>query len=246
MEKVVLRSGLNQMLLIYSVIVAVCSLIIQEWINLKPLPIYVSISWAIFLAITSVWLSCYLLRLTLKANSPLNLEFMNKWIYKKLGSHLRLHFLIEKDESVDIIGDKNETQKSSSFAQESRVKYNNNTSSQHFCKTSSMTKKKLDIENMTHQLNEKCIEIWYKNISSDRSFADKTQNLLSKLLKKLVWKAGLIDKITLTNKLANIMLLHLKEYRRYECRNYFYINYFADKKFRIIYNMCISQGIASN
>ncbi|XP_020285125.1 uncharacterized protein LOC109855357 [Pseudomyrmex gracilis] len=212
MEKVVLRSGLNQMLLIYSIMVAVFSLIIQEWIDLKPLPMYVSISWAILLAITSVWLSCYLLRLTLKANSPLNLEFMNKWIYQKLGSHLRLHFLIEKDESV--IEDKNETQKCSSSAQEGRVKCNNNTSSQHSCKTSSMTKKKLDIKNMTHQLNEKGIEIWYKNISNDKSFSDKTQNLLSKLLKKLVWKADLMGKVTLTNKLANIMLLHLKEYRR--------------------------------
>lgn len=74
----------------------------------------------------------------------------------------------------------------------------------------------MNITDTIREIDVKCIEIWYKNISNDKSFPNEAQDLLDKFLRRLVLKANLIDKIKLVNKLANILLLHLKEYRRYE------------------------------
>ncbi|KOX71962.1 hypothetical protein WN51_03239 [Melipona quadrifasciata] len=60
-------------------------LIIQEWAGLTPLPIYVSILWAIFIIILSVWLSCFLFQLALKANmKEIHLKCINVW-YKSIS-----------------------------------------------------------------------------------------------------------------------------------------------------------------
>lgn len=206
-------SWLNQILLVFSVAAAILSLVIQGWTDLIPLPIYISISWAIFVTIISIWLSCYLLRLTLKANSPIALEFMNKWIYKRLTGQLSSDSSVDENGSAEITR-KNDSknQKNSNSAQKDSVKCNDDTCKNEIPLT---RRKKLNVTEMTRGMNAKCIEIWYKNISNDKSFPDEAQDLLSKFLTRLVWKASLIDKIKLTNKLANVLLLHLKEYRRY-------------------------------
>lgn len=212
MEKVIPMSWLNQILLVLSIAAAILSLVVQGWMDLLPLPIYVSISWAIFVTIVSIWLSCCLLRLTLKANSPIAVEFVNKWIYKRLTSHLSS---IDKDKSSEIVSKGvSENQKNSSSAQESSVKCNSNAISEGTCnKIPSIERKKLNC--MIKEINTKCIDIWYKNISNDKSFPDEAQELLKKFLIDLFQKASQIDKVKLTNKLANVVLLHLKEYRRY-------------------------------
>lgn len=218
MEKVIPMSWLNQLLLVFSIAAAVLSLIIQGWTGLTPLPLYVSISWAIFITIVSVWLSCCLLRLTLKANSPISLEFMNKWIYKRLINYLSLDSLIDKDKSTEIIYESDsENQKNLNSSQKATAKRNNNAISQDFCKNDiPLTKrKKVNLTDTIRDIDAKCIEIWYKNISNDKSFPNEAQDLLSKFLTRLVLKASLIDKIKFANKLANVLLLHLKEYRRY-------------------------------
>lgn len=218
MEKVIPMSWLNQILLVFSVAAAVLSLAIEGWTDLTPLPIYISISWAVFITIVSVWLSCCLLRLTLKANSPIALEFMNKWIYKRLISHLSLDFLIDNDKSTEIIYESDsENQKNLSSSQKASVKCNNNAISRDSCKNDiPLTKRKeVNLTDTIREIDAKCIEIWYKNISNDKSFPNEAQDLLSKFLTRLVLKASLIDKIKLANKLANVLLLHLKEYRRY-------------------------------
>ncbi|CAL1677707.1 unnamed protein product [Lasius platythorax] len=217
MEKVIPMSWLNQILLVFSVAAAVLSLAIEGWTDLTPLPIYISISWAVFITIVSVWLSCCLLRLTLKANSPIALEFMNKWIYKRLISHLSLDFLIDNDKSTEIIYESDsENQKNLSSSQKASVKCNNNAISRDSCKNDiPLTKRKeVNLTDTIREIDAKCIEIWYKNISNDKSFPNEAQDLLSKFLTRLVLKASLIDKIKLANKLANVLLLHLKEYRR--------------------------------
>lgn len=216
-------SWLNQILLVFSIATAVLSLVIQGCTDLAPLPIYVSISWAVFITILSVWLSCCLLRLTLKANSPIAFEFMNKWICKRLVNYLNLDSLVDKDKNTEIIIESAD-QKSSS--QKASARCTNNAilrdSSQNDIPLTK--RKKVNIADTIREIDAKCIEIWYKNISNDKSFPNEAQDLLDKFLRRLVLKASLIDKIKLVNKLANILLLHLKEYRRYESiKNYFCI-----------------------
>ncbi|XP_011631854.1 uncharacterized protein LOC105423696 isoform X1 [Pogonomyrmex barbatus] len=217
MEKIIPMSWLNQILLVFSIVAAILSLVIQGWISLTPLPIYVSISWAVFITIISIWLSCCLLRLTLKANSPIMLKFMNNWIYKKLIGDLSLDSSEDKDEDIKITCKNNsDSPNSLNSVQKDSAKCENNVTSSDICKNKIplAKRKKLSITNMTREINAKCIAIWYKNISNDKSFPDEAQDLLSKFLTRIIWKANLIDKIKLINKLANVLLLHLKEYRR--------------------------------
>lgn len=211
-------SWLNQILLVSSIAIAVLSLIVQEWTGLTPLPVYVSISWAVFITIVSVWLSCCLLRLTLKANSPIALCFVNKWIYKRLASHLGLDISIDKDKNVRVdCKSSSENRKDTNSAQESSIKRSNNAVSRDSTRNKILLtrRKKLRIIDAMQQINANCVEIWYNNISNDKSFPDEAQDLLKKFLTRFAWKISLIDKVKLTNKLANVLLLHLKEYRRY-------------------------------
>ncbi|EZA47879.1 uncharacterized protein LOC105286068 [Ooceraea biroi] len=215
MEKVIPMSWLNQILLGFSIAAAVLSLVVQGWTGLSPLPIYISISWAVFVTIVSIWLSCCLLRLTLKANSPITVKFLNKWIHTRLTRHLSIDSSIDEGKDVEIIRKSDsENQKNSNSAQEANVKCNNNATPQDTNEIPLTRRKKVDVTDMTREINAKCIEIWYKNISNDKSFPDEAQDLLSKFLTRLAWKISLIDKIKLTNKLAHVLLLHLKEYRR--------------------------------
>ncbi|XP_018315690.1 uncharacterized protein [Mycetomoellerius zeteki] len=216
MEKVIPMSWLNQILLGFSIAAAILSLIVQGWTDLAPLPIYISVSWAVFITIISVWLSCCLLRLMLKANSPIPLRFINKWMYKRLVSRLSSKFFVNKDDSIEIVyKSHSENQKNLNSAQKGSIKCNNDATFDICKKESPLTrKKKLNVTEMTREINAKCVEIWYKNISNDRTFPDEAQDLLSKFLTRLVWKASLVDKIKVINKLANVLLLHLKEYRR--------------------------------
>lgn len=222
MEKVIPMSWLNQILLVSSIATAVLSLVLEGWTDLAPLPIYVSISWAVFITISSVWLSCCLLRLTLKANSPITFEFMNEWIRKRLVNYLNLDSLIDKNKSTEIIYVSDSEDQGESPSQEASAKCNNNAILRDSCKNDiPLTEREREkIMDAIREIDVKCIEIWYKNISTDKSFPNEAQDLLDKFLTRLVLKANLIDKIKLVNKLANILLLHLKEYRRYESIHY--------------------------
>lgn len=124
---------------------------------------------------------------------------------------------VDKDKNmrVDRRSD-SENRKDSNPAEESNVKCSNNGMRDAARKEILLTRrKKFRITDMTQEINAKCIEIWYKNISNDKSFPDEAQDLLKKFLARLIWKISLMDKVKLTNKLANVLLLHLKEYRRY-------------------------------
>lgn len=217
MDKVIPMSWLNQILLVFSTAAAVLSLVVQVWADLTSVPIYVSIFWAVFVTVISIWLSCCLLRHTLKANSPVNFEFANKRIYKRLASHLKLDVSVDKDtdKSVNCKND-SERRGNSNPAQEPSFKPDSSAISKdpHRNEVPLTRRKKPNIADMTQEISAKCVEIWYKNISNDKSFPEEAQDLLSKFLTRLAWKVSLIDKVKLTNKLANVLLLHLKEYRR--------------------------------
>ncbi|KAH0946146.1 hypothetical protein HN011_001262 [Eciton burchellii] len=151
----------------------------------------------------------------LKANSPITIKFIHKWIHTRLTSHLSSDFSRDEKKDMEIIQKSdNENQKKSNFSQKNNVKCNNNAISRDTNEIPLTRRKKLDVINMTQEINTRCIELWYKNISNNKSFPNEAQDLLKKFLTRLVWKISLIDKVKLSNKLANVLLLHLKEYRR--------------------------------
>ena len=217
MGKVIPMSWLNQILLILSILCALLSLVIQEWAGLTPLPIYISILWAIFIIILSVWLSCFLFQLALKANRPLNIKFLNNWLHKKILNNLKLRDSENESEcnnkyenAVEVNKDANSTQVST---EKQKHKTKNTSSGKDI---SAKRKRAIEIHNLVKEINLKCINVWYKSISDDTSFPNEAQELLKKLLTKLFHKISLIDKIKLTHKLFNVFLLHLKEYHRYD------------------------------
>ncbi|XP_006569963.1 uncharacterized protein LOC100578893 isoform X2 [Apis mellifera] len=214
MEKVIPMSWLNQILLVLSILCALLSLIIQEWAGLTPLPIYVSILWAIFIIILSVWLSCFLFQLALKANSPLNIKFLNNWLYEKFINNLKLYEYKKENECND--KSENEVNKNINSIQIPHKKQKDKMTIISNEKETSNRKKKrtVEIHNLVKEIHLKCIKVWYKSISDDKSFPNEAQELLKKLLTKLFHKISLIDKIKLIHKLSNVFLLHLKEYHR--------------------------------
>ncbi|XP_012147269.1 uncharacterized protein LOC100876919 isoform X2 [Megachile rotundata] len=223
MGKIIPMSWLNQMLLILSILCVSLSLVIQEWAGLIPLPIYISISWAIFIIIISIWLSCFLLQLTLKANNPLKIKFFHNWLYRKLANKLKLCKL-EKEGECNNECERKMTSQNMNFGQATNEKktdsvsktkkLHNKTVKSGANGTSSKRKKNEELNNLVKEINLKCINVWYKSISNEKSFPNETQELLKKLLTKLFYRISLMDKVKLTHKLSNVFLLHLKEYYR--------------------------------
>lgn len=216
MKEVIPMSWLNQILLILSILVTLLSVIIQEWAGLTPL--YISISWAIFIIILSVWLSCFLFQVALKANRPLNIRFVNNWLYNKFVNNLKLQIdSKEKSECISKYENEVRTNKNTNSTQVSKEKRKEKVVIRSSGKDTSLKKKRaVEIYNLVTEINLKCIKVWYKSISDDKSFPNEAQELLKKLLTKLFHKISLIDKIKLTHKLFNVFLLHLKEYQRYD------------------------------
>ncbi|XP_068969846.1 uncharacterized protein [Bombus flavifrons] len=214
MEEVIPMSWLNQILLILSILVTLLSVIIQEWAGLTPL--YISISWAIFITILSVWLSCFLFQVALKANRPLNIRFVNNWLYNKFVNNLKLQIdSKEKSECISKYENEVRTNKNTNSTQVSKEKRKEKVVIRSSGKDTSLKRKRaVEIYNLVTEINLKCIKVWYKSISDDKSFPNEAQELLKKLLTKLFHKISLIDKIKLTHKLFNVFLLHLKEYQR--------------------------------
>ena len=224
MGKVIPMSWLNQILLILSILSALLSFVVQEWAGLTPLPIYVSILWAILIIIISVWLSCFLLQLALKANSPLDIKFLNDWLYQKLASNLKLLDSEQESKCNSRRRDKVEINEKANSTKESSEKGTDDASDikkSHRKKSvpnqrsiPSRRRKIVGINDMVKEISSKCIDVWYKSISGDKLFPNEAQELLKKLLTKLFYKISLMDKVKLTHKLANVFLLHLKEYHR--------------------------------
>lgn len=216
MKEVIPMSWLNQILLILSILVTLLSVIIQEWAGLTPL--YISISWAIFIIILSVWLSCFLFQVALKANRPLNIRFVNNWLYNKFVNNLKLQINSkEKSECISKYENEVRTNKNTNSTQVSKEKRKEKVVIRSSGKDTSLKRKRtVEIYNLVTEINLKCIKVWYKSISDDKSFPNEAQELLKKLLTKLFHKISLIDKIKLTHKLFNVFLLHLKEYQRYD------------------------------
>ncbi|XP_014603463.1 PREDICTED: uncharacterized protein LOC106786510 [Polistes canadensis] len=208
MENIILISWLNKILLLFCITSIFLCLIIQQWVEVTPVPIYISLSWTTFVMIMSIWLSCILLRFTLKRTVPINIEFIKKWIYKRLPKYFELEYL-----------DTEEKAKMSKFERacnnKIHIKTVNPENTNDLYNGDSLSKNNIIyVDNIIREINVDCIDVWYKNISTDKAFPNEAQTLLKILLRKIFQKANSIDKIKLANKLADVVLLHLKEYRR--------------------------------
>ncbi|XP_015434637.1 PREDICTED: uncharacterized protein LOC107190356 [Dufourea novaeangliae] len=221
MGNIIPMSWLNQMLIL-SISSATMSLVIQEWAGLTPLSIYVSVLWVIFTIIMSVWFSCFLLQLAMKAKVPLNIAFLNDWLYQKLARSLKLYDTEDKDynHKCDDIIKINQNLKSIKIFTDKKIDIESKTekisgkTSSSARSVSSKRKKVIRVNDIVKEMNSKCIQVWYKSISNDKSFPNEAKELLRKFLTKLFYQIILIDKMKLTQQLANVLLLHFKEYHR--------------------------------
>lgn len=191
-------SWLNKLLLCISLSCAILCLIIELWLGLTTLPIYIPIIWSIIVIITSTWFSCLLLKSTLKATSPLNIEPINKLIRVRLGidgHSMNSIIKIVPDEFAN-----NETNDISKFNSIDAKTDNEFTT--------------ININNFINEINVRFIDTWYCDISDEKTFENKSNEILKKLFEKLFDKFTNINELRLTHKLADVLLLHLKEYRR--------------------------------
>ncbi|CAK9807291.1 hypothetical protein ANTPLA_LOCUS5303 [Anthophora plagiata] len=215
MKKVIPMSWLNQILLALIISCVLLTLIIQEWASLTPLQIYIFISWVIFVIAISVWLSCVLFQFAIKANNPLNVKFLNNWLYKKLINNLNLHKSEEKSKCNNKYKNKRKIRTGTNSAEMSdKRRKEKRTVTSSIKDVSPKRRKTVEINNLVKELNLKYVNAWYTSISHDKLFPHEAQELLRKLLTKLFSRISSMDKVKLTHKMCHVFLLHLKEYHR--------------------------------
>ncbi|XP_057337718.1 uncharacterized protein LOC130675850 [Microplitis mediator] len=195
MEQVIPMSWLNKILLTVSLGCVIFCLIIEQWFTLTSLSIYISLTWCIIVIIISTWLSCYLLKITLKAVSPINIHPVDKIIKKIIN--------IEPETNNNKVPSPNDPSRN-----------NKNECGQINDENNKISDKTEDINKIINEINEKFIDTWYGIISNDKTFNDESKKILKTLFEKIYSKILLINKIKLSHKFADILLLHLKEYRR--------------------------------
>lgn len=194
----------NQIILCTSFVCLVLCLITQQWIGSSSLSFYLPIVWAIVVTILSTWISCFVLKLSLKANSPITFPVVSRWLRKKIQLYLKLNlgpterYLSCNNSNVE----SNKEVKSDEFNKAATFQPNS-------CK---------DLEHLgkiTNEIDVKYIKTWYKSVSDDERFPEEARDLLLKLSIRLNHCIASIDKVSLVDKLAGVLLFHLKEYRRY-------------------------------
>lgn len=201
MDRLIPMSRLNQTLLLFSIVGAVSSILIQQWLGVTTFPFYLSVLWSISLIVASTWLTCLLLRLTLKANTPMSFEPLNSWLIEKLTSELSIC---------------NSHKETNNYAQINETYANGTTmfNSMLEKREINIQETKVQFDVLLKQINENFLETWYNYISEDKAFPDEANVLLKKLMEKFHFHLGKIDKVKLFNKLADVYLVHVKEYRR--------------------------------
>ncbi|XP_011303584.1 uncharacterized protein [Fopius arisanus] len=178
MEKIVPINWVNKLLLILSISTAGLCLLLEQWFSLTNLPIYIPLIWSLILITVSTWLSCIILKYTLKATSPLNIEPLTKWLKSRLK--------IPANSSTPLT---------------------TSPSRSHKIHDSTIVKLVSDID-------DKYISTWYDSITSEKTFRNESKHLLKQLFRMISRKLSRVNEIRITHKLMDVLLLHLKEYRR--------------------------------
>ncbi|XP_033231162.1 uncharacterized protein LOC117182207 isoform X2 [Belonocnema kinseyi] len=193
----------NQIILCSSFVCLVLCLITQQWIGSSSLSFYLPIVWAVVVTILSTWISCFVLKLSLRANSPITLPVVSRWLRKKIEFYLKLNlgpnerYLSCNSPRVE----SNKEDKSDEFNKAATFKSNSCKDSEHLGK-------------ITNEIDVKYIKTWYKSVSDDERFPEESRDLLLKLSIRLNHCIESIDKVSFVDKLAGVLLFHLKEYRR--------------------------------
>lgn len=199
MDKAIPISWINRIILASSLSCIVLCIILQQWLGLSSLPIYIPISWAVIVTTLSTWLSCYALKRAIKANAPINLESVFNWLGKTLGSDSQFwrfgkpmapgKFIMKDTAGIDIVkslsmdvGEENQGEDS--------------------------------LSRLINEIDSSFVRSWYSNISDDKTFPEETKTLLRLFFVKLNEQVKSVDKVKLVNQLADVFLLHFKEYRR--------------------------------
>lgn len=70
------------------------------------------------------------------------------------------------------------------------------------------------LSRLINEIDSSFVRSWYSNISDDKTFPEETKTLLRLFFVKLNEQVKSVDKVKLVNQLADVFLLHFKEYRR--------------------------------
>lgn len=211
-----MNSSSGQLIFLSSFSCLLLCVITQHWVYSSSLPFYFPILWALLVTILSTWISCIVFKHIIKADSSITLHPISIYLRNKFNAYLQSRLVINKKylikkNSQKTINDNNKLTTINSP--------NNN-------KESPEKDKKI-----VHEIDSKYIQIWYQNISDDNQFSQEAKDLISKLSLGLNTRIEAVEKIQLVDKLAGVLIVHLKEYRRFVtaifyCKSYILLSYF--------------------
>lgn len=219
MEKILSLSWSNRVLLL-SITSAMICLTIQAHIYQLSVPLHFLISWAIFVIAMSIWGSCVVLRMMLKINAPLTIEPFDKWLRDWVKNCLERSQItgeksLEKFESLEKMNGVHElnTRNDNSLNNLSYDIKMDKISDQNENLHSDFVAN-MNLDKIINDIDSNFVKIWYNNVSNDETFPAEVNQLLRNLMKEFNYQITNINHIELSRKIGNILLLHLKEYRR--------------------------------
>lgn len=208
MDKVFSVSWSNRILYISFICVVVFSTI-QSHITSLSVPLHILISWTIFVITLSIWLSCVALRLMLKVNAPFSVEPFNKWL-KEWATDYEIQdserYEAEKMKPEFLELESSDENSASNGISDRETDQNKN--------SPPSLMRKMNLEKIVDDIDTNFVKIWYENVSNDDAFPSEAKQLLRNLMKKFNYQLTRVNRIELARKIGNILLLHLKEYRR--------------------------------
>ena len=138
--------------------------------------------------------------MTLKTNAPFYIELVTPWIQDRLRSYFKLPpSSAKRQQNFNLLAIHKEDLKNDSLSTGAK-------DTRPLCK--------INVDKLVSEIDAKFISVWYNELSDDKTFKEEANELLRKLLKKISVQICAIDEMRLAHKLADLFLLHLKEYRR--------------------------------
>lgn len=164
-------------------------IITQHWVYSSSLPFYFPILWALLVTILSTWISCIVVKHIIKADSSITLHPISIYLRSKFETYIQSRLVLNNKTK----GKKNDKHKL----------------------TAVESNKEEHLERkVISEIDSKYIQTWYQNISDDNQFSKEAKELISKLSLGLNSRIAAVEKVKLVNKLAGVLIVHLKEYRR--------------------------------
>ncbi|XP_043462467.1 uncharacterized protein LOC122498679 isoform X3 [Leptopilina heterotoma] len=195
----------GQLIFLSSLSCIILCLITQHWIYSSSLPIYFPILWAFVVTILSTWISCIIFKHIIKADSSITLHPISIYLRKKFDFYIQSRFLLNRKKLM-----KNNNNDNNDDKNKGEINFSININNK--------KEDELSSENLSgkivNEIDNKFIQIWYENISDDKQFSQEAKNLILKLSLGLNERIKNVEKIQIVDKLAGVLIVHLKEYRR--------------------------------